>query len=79
MPSDLCLDALTELPGWLGPTAAAATVVLMVLPTLVWSAVVLVALFTRDDKRAERAMRILEYFRYRAGRAHDRRRRSDRL
>jgi hypothetical protein len=63
MPSDLCLDALTALPGWLGPTAAAATVVLMALPTLVWSAVVLVALFTRDDKRAERAMRILEIFR----------------
>jgi hypothetical protein len=32
MASDLCLDALTALPGWLGPTAAAATVVLMVLP-----------------------------------------------
>jgi hypothetical protein len=63
MPSDLCLDALTALPGWLGPAAAAATVVLMVLPTLVWSAVVLVALFTHDGKRAERAMRILEVFR----------------
>ena len=63
MASDHCLDALTALPGWLGPTAAAATVVLVVLPTLVWSAVVLVALFTHDDKRAERAMRILEYFR----------------
>jgi hypothetical protein len=37
--------------------------VLMVLPTLVWSAVVLVALFTRDGKRAERATRILESFR----------------
>ena len=63
MSSDLRLDALTALPGWLGPTAAAATVVLIALPTLVWSAVVLVALCTRDDKRAERAMRILEYFR----------------
>ena len=62
MPSDLCLDALTALPGWLGPTAAAATVVLVALPTLVWSAVVLIALFARDGKRAERAMRILEYF-----------------
>jgi len=64
MSSDLCLDPLTALPGWLGPTAAAATLVLMVLlPTLVWSAVVLVALFTHDGKRAERAMRILESFR----------------
>jgi hypothetical protein len=63
MPSDLCFDALTALSAWLGPTAAAATVVLMVLPTLVWSAVVLVALFTRDDKRAARAMRVLEYLR----------------
>lgn len=62
MSSDFCLDALTALPGWLGPTAAAATVVLVALPTLVWSAVVLIALFTRDGKRAERAMRILESF-----------------
>jgi hypothetical protein len=63
MSSDFCLDALTALPGWFGPTAAAATVVFMVLPALVWSAVVLVALFTRDGKGAERAMRILESFR----------------
>jgi hypothetical protein len=62
MSSDLCLDALTALPGWLAPTAVAATVVIVVVPTLVWSAVVLIALFTRDAKRAERALRILEFF-----------------
>jgi hypothetical protein len=45
------------------PTAAAATVVIAVLPTLVWAVVVLVALFTRDDKRAERALRMLACFR----------------
>jgi hypothetical protein len=52
MSSDLCLaplsQALSAIPGWLVPTAAAATVVIVVLPTLVWAAVVLVALFTRD-------------------------------
>jgi hypothetical protein len=63
MPSDLCLDALTAPPSWLAPTAAAATVVIAVLPTLVWAAVVLVALFTRDDERAERALWILVCFR----------------
>jgi hypothetical protein len=63
MSSDLFLaplgQALTALPDWLAPTAAAATIVIVVLPTLVWAAVVLVALFTRHDKRAERALRIL--------------------
>jgi hypothetical protein len=67
MSSDLCLaplgQALTALPGWLAPTAAAATIVIVVLPTLVWAAVVLVALFTNDDQRAQRALRILACFR----------------
>jgi hypothetical protein len=67
MSSDLCLDALsralTALPGWLAPAAAAATIVIVVVPTLVWATVVLVALFTHDHKRAERALRILACFR----------------
>jgi hypothetical protein len=59
MSSDLCLDALTALSGWLAPTGAAATIVIILLRTLVWAAVVLVALLTDDHKRAERALRIL--------------------
>jgi hypothetical protein len=62
MSSDLCLEplswVLTGLPSWFIPTIATAIVVVR---TLVWAAVVLVALFARDNKRAERALRILGY------------------
>jgi uncharacterized SAM-binding protein YcdF (DUF218 family) len=64
MPSSICLEplsqTLTAVPSWLGPTLAAATILVVAVRALVWSTIVLVGLLTRNDKRAERALQILE-------------------
>jgi hypothetical protein len=79
MPSDLCLDALTALPGWLGPTAAAATVVLMGGPHLSGRP----SCWLRCSRVTTSVLRgpcgSWSTSGHRAGRAHDRRRRSDGL